>query len=103
MEYSVVIIIGAIICAIVWAVVCLNVANNKGYSYQGTKWFWLGFFFGIIALIILLSKPNLYQQNIMGGMAQNISVADELTKYKDLLDKGAITQEEFDRKKKELL
>ena len=31
------------------------------------------------------------------------SDADELKKYKDLLDSGAITQEEFDAKKKQLL
>lgn len=32
-----------------------------------------------------------------------VSVADELIKYKNLLDTGAITQEEFDRKKTQLL
>ena len=32
-----------------------------------------------------------------------VSVADELLKFKQLLDMGAITQEEFDKKKKELL
>ena len=32
-----------------------------------------------------------------------ISVADEIKKYKELLDIGAINQEEFDSKKKELL
>ncbi len=31
------------------------------------------------------------------------SNADELAKYKDLLDKGIISQEEFDAKKKQLL
>ena len=31
------------------------------------------------------------------------SDADELAKFKDLLDKGVITQEEFDAKKKQLL
>lgn len=31
------------------------------------------------------------------------STADELKKYKDLLDSGVITQEEFDQKKKQLL
>ena len=31
------------------------------------------------------------------------SNADELKKYKDLLDQGVITQEEFDAKKKQLL
>lgn len=33
----------------------------------------------------------------------NISAADEIKKYKELLDMGAITQEEFDKKKLELL
>lgn len=34
---------------------------------------------------------------------KQVSDADELAKYKDLLDKGVITQEEFDAKKKQLL
>lgn len=34
---------------------------------------------------------------------QETSNADELKKYKDLLDGGVITQEEFDQKKKQLL
>ena len=33
----------------------------------------------------------------------NNSVADEIKKFKELLDTGAITQKEFDKKKKELL
>lgn len=32
-------------------------------------------------------------------MKQNFSVAEEIKKLKELLDSGAITQEEFDRKK----
>ncbi len=36
-------------------------------------------------------------------VVQNTSNADELKKYKDLLDSGVITQEEFDAKKKQLL
>lgn len=34
---------------------------------------------------------------------QDLSSADELKKYKELLDSGVITQEEFDAKKKQLL
>ncbi|MCQ2404631.1 MAG: SHOCT domain-containing protein [Clostridia bacterium] len=34
---------------------------------------------------------------------QEVSNADELKKYKDLLDGGVISQEEFDQKKKQLL
>lgn len=37
------------------------------------------------------------------GNTTSKSNADELKKYKDLLDSGAITQEEFDEKKKQLL
>lgn len=33
----------------------------------------------------------------------NVSAADEIGKFKQLLDSGAITQEEFDAKKKQLL
>ena len=35
--------------------------------------------------------------------ANNLSSADEIKKFKDLLDSGVITQEEFDAKKKQLL
>lgn len=35
--------------------------------------------------------------------AKNFSSADELRKFKELLDDGIITQEEFETKKKELL
>jgi len=34
---------------------------------------------------------------------KNISVADEIKKFKELLDAGAITQEEYDAEKKKLL
>lgn len=46
-----------------------------------------------------------YEQLNNGGVTQNvtISVADELKQFKELLDMGVITQEEFDAKKKQLL
>ena len=39
----------------------------------------------------------------VGGVIQQASPAEELKKFKDLLDIGVITQEEFDAKKKQLL
>ena len=39
----------------------------------------------------------------VGGVVQQLSPADELKKYKELLDLDIITEEEFNRKKKELL
>jgi len=38
-----------------------------------------------------------------GAVIQQASAADELKKFKELLDMGVITQEEFDAKKKQLL
>ena len=37
------------------------------------------------------------------GKEKAVTSADALLKYKELLDAGAISQEEFDAKKKELL
>ncbi len=42
------------------------------------------------------------QKTVINNIQETTS-ADELKKYKDLLDAGAITQEEFDAKKKQLL
>lgn len=37
------------------------------------------------------------------GYINQLSPADEIRKYKELLDDGLITQEEFEKKKKQLL
>ena len=48
-------------------------------------------------------KANKEVPSPLTTIVQNTSDADELKKYKDLLDNGVITQEEFDAKKKQLL
>ena len=47
-----------------------------------------------------IKKKNTTEQTIISTPLSN---AEELKKYKDLLDAGIITQEEFDAKKKQLL
>lgn len=49
------ILIGTIIWGIVWGIVVNKVIENKGYE---ENWFWWGFFFGIFALIIALTKQS---------------------------------------------
>ncbi len=49
---------------------------------------------------IMYNDNNSYNTNKFNT---NISPADEIKKYKELLDSGAITQDEYDAKKKELL
>lgn len=47
--------------------------------------------------------PRLNMESNGSIQTSQLSAADELKKYKDLLDSGIITQEEFDAKKKQLL
>lgn len=150
-------IIIAIIWGCVWGAATNAVIQNKGYD---ENWFWWGFFFGFIALLVALTKPdnkhdyyqvpthlthaaenivpkngwkcikcgrgnssyvgtcacgnsklsnndffsNVNNSNKMTNESKvSISVADEIAKFKKLLDDGVISQEEFDKKKKQLL
>lgn len=148
-----------------------RIIENKGYD---ESWFWWGFFFGFIALLVALSKPENYRTQMVtssehpllrkstetdtmnnGGWrcyycnslnasivtscacgknkedteyqlknindlkasraaaksntagesvaARELNTIELIAKYKDLLDSGAITQEEFETKKKSLL
>ena len=100
-----------------------NIAKNKGRSF-GLWWF-----YGWMLFIVALPHALLMQD--LGGAAQNYSpqvsfddsnsstvsqptgnsassnpsqeAFDHIIKYKELLDAGVITQEEFDTKRKELL
>ncbi len=65
----------------------------------------LNFFAGwtIIAWIIALIWANTSPKEKIIIEQKSESNADELKKYKELLDSGIITQEEFDAKKKQLL
>jgi len=70
-----------------------KIIKNKGYN---ENWFWWGFFFSIIAMLVALSKPELHNHG-------ELDTIELLEKYKKLLDNGTITQEEFEEKKKQLL
>ena len=52
---------------------------------------------------LLVDRQKEKTQNTGTTIVQNSDEADQLKKYKDLLDSGVITQEEFDAKKKQLL
>lgn len=84
-----------------WLINAISADVNSAY-----KAFWIICLIIISVLAILKrtsfvipKEDNTSQQVII----QETSTADELKKYKDLLDSGVITQEEFDEKKKQLL
>ena len=49
------------------------------------------------------SMGSIWRLNHVIQQVNNVSPADELRKYKELLDDGIITQDEFDAKKKQIL
>lgn len=59
--------------------------------------------FIILSIMFTKQGPRQPKAVTIVEVPQQISLADEIKKYKDLLDSGAITQEEFDAKKKEIL
>lgn len=86
-----------------------KMANEKGISSDvSTLCLVLAIFVPIIPPILLQDKlngiatANTSHVNKSKG-ASELGVADELKKYKELLDSGVISQEEFDAKKKQLL
>lgn len=85
-------------------------------SAVGTSWLWgvdVGTSSGRIHFKLVKNKNEIHsvlskllmerQQEKASANIQTTSNADELKKFKDLLDSGVITQAEFDEKKKQLL
>ena len=146
-------IISSIVWGLIWGFAASAIAYNRGYGDEDVKWFWLGFFFSFIAVIIIATKPAYQpavipaktekerQQEILddggwkcvcgrvnyhyvsscacgrskreGNVKNQIKEEPQkleeendiakIKKFKELLDSGIITQEEFEAKKKQLL
>lgn len=79
-----------------------SIAQKKGYSF-GLWWLygWLLFIVAIIHVSLIPDKST--QQAPSQTPAAGQSAADELKKYKELLDQGIITEAEFQAKKSQLL
>ena len=81
--------------------------NNIDFV-QATQTFWIIMFLMFVACILSFIKRSVVQKTekeefqVINNLHET-SNADELKKYKELLDSGVITQEEFDAKKKQLL
>lgn len=81
--------------------------NNKSYNFSNENSF--AFETSTVSnekmeeVFNYVKKQVEIYKNIETVQVNSFSNADEIKKYKELLDMGAITQEEFERKKQELL
>ena len=87
-------IILAIVLWVISGFIAKGIGEKKGYG-AGLS-FCAGFFLFILGIIMAVVPDK-------NGKEKEVTSADALLKYKELLDAGAISQEEFDVKKKELL
>lgn len=79
--------------------------KNLNNSDMATLCLILGIFIPVVACIIMQDRINALCTTKAADTVSvpESSTTDELKKYKELLDSGIITQEEFDTKKKHLL
>ncbi len=83
----------SVIISVIFAFICRAVVKSKGYTSKENHGFAWGFWLTWIGLIVCACKVN---KNISNN-------SNELLKYHQLLEKGAITQEEYDKQKQRLL
>ena len=93
------------------AIIPGSIAQKKGRSFIG--WWFYGWMLFVVALIhaIALPTPKAMQPATRytspvappSTLDRENAVAQALIKYKQLLDAGAISEQEFEAKKKELL
>ena len=58
---------------IIWGWAVKKIVENKGYN---ENWFWWGFFFGILALLMALTKPDMPKTT--GGGSTNFEKASDV-------------------------
>ncbi len=98
-EYYYAYLVLAISGCIFFPTVCVNILKNKGYSNPKVGILW-GLFLGIFGIIICALAYNTHNKETSYSPSNSV---DELLKLSQLLEKGLITQEEFDTKKRQLL
>lgn len=84
-----------LIAFVICGLIAKGIGKKKGYG--SVLSFCSGFFLTILGIVIMAVVPD------KSGKEKAATSADALLKYKQLLDAGAISQDEFDAKKKELM
>ena len=69
--YISLIILGVIVYGAIFAALCVNLANKKGYDETG-GYGAAGFFFGVLALIYVSGLPDIQLKNMIKNLEKNI-------------------------------
>ncbi len=100
----------AIVVCILSAIFVTSDMAPTGYDFIiATPFKITGIICALIIAILAVAKRSKYvvpkeiTTSVINNINADTSNADELKKYKELLDNGIITQDEFDQKKKQLL
>ena len=98
--------IGIPIANLIYSFWFINAISDYINATYKTFWIICLILITILAILkrtsLVVPKVEAQPQQIINNI-QKTSNADELKKFKDLLDNGVITEKEFDEKKKELL
>lgn len=106
MDGLIIILLGVLV-GIIFGIISGLIYNKKGYRGG----FWWGFFFGIFGVIIVCCIPkkgiiesdkSKTNETILIN-DKDFNEAEEIKKFKRLLDDGVLTEEEFSAKKKQIL
>ena len=85
------IILGVIAWCCLWGVICNAIALPKNINYG----FLLGFFLGLIGLIIVICLPE--------NTKNSVNDVETLEKLVELKEKGILSEAEFKEKKESIL
>lgn len=85
--YTIVVFIVPLILSISYAVICSNIAKYKGRSSVG--WGFLGFFFGLIAIIIIAIASNLEKEREMYELLLSLQHEEKEPKKSILLARSS--------------
>ena len=102
--------IGRIILIVIESIAAIaNIIVSSGSGARAIIYQITTLLFTILSIVCLVRRKPIYQEvkqtteDKADPEPSQREKADLIRKYKELLDKGAITQEEYDQKKKELL
>ena len=99
----------AFVLVLLAAILRMNSRPENGeYGYWTFEFGWLLYLLLALSLAAavlswMLAAGKFRETTPAAAAAASANAADQLGKYKELLDAGALTQEEYDAKKKELL